>query len=51
MLYLYLFVVWAMLIGMTALIVERPQGDDDSADSELAPGTDADLGRTTGSKV
>jgi hypothetical protein len=50
-LYLYLFVVWAMLIGMTALIVERPQGDDDSADSEPVPGADADLGRTTGSKV
>lgn len=50
-LYLYLFVAWAMLIGMTALIVERPRGDDDFAETEQAPGADPDLGRTTESKV
>jgi len=50
-LYLYLFVAWASLIGMTALIVERPQGDDDFAEGEQALGADADPGQTTGSGV
>jgi hypothetical protein len=41
-LYLYLFLSWALLIGLTALIVERPDPDEEIAESE--PGTDSDQG-------
>jgi hypothetical protein len=47
-LYLYLFIAWATLIGLTVFIVERPQGDDDLAEDEQAPGPDADIGPRTG---
>jgi hypothetical protein len=41
-LYLYLFCAWALLIALTALIVERPDPDEEIAESE--PGPDPDQG-------
>ncbi|OCK61571.1 hypothetical protein LMTR3_03320 [Bradyrhizobium sp. LMTR 3] len=40
LLYLYLFLSWASLIALTALIVERPDPDEEIAESE--PGADPD---------
>ncbi|ANV99644.1 hypothetical protein LMTR13_05120 [Bradyrhizobium icense] len=40
LLYLYLFLSWALLIALTALIVERPDPDEEIAESE--PGADPD---------
>jgi hypothetical protein len=37
LLYLYLFVAWAGLIAVTALIVEHPSGEEDLAEGEPAP--------------
>ena len=34
LLYLYLFACWALLIGLTALIVERPDPDEEIDDGE-----------------
>lgn len=39
-LYLYLFFSWASLIALTALIVERPDPDEEIVESE--PGADPD---------
>jgi hypothetical protein len=36
-LYLYLFLSWALLIALTALIVERPDPDEEIAESEPGP--------------
>jgi len=44
-LYLYLFLAWAMLIAMLALIVERPPSDDDLGEGEQTVGLDADQPR------
>ena len=41
-LYLYLFLAWAMLIALLALIVERAPSDDDLGEGEQALGLDAD---------
>jgi len=46
---LYLFVAWAALIGMTALIVERPQDDDEFTEGEQPLAANADLDQTVGS--
>ena len=42
MLYLYLFLTWAMLIALLALIVERAPSDDDLGEGEQALGLNAD---------
>ncbi|MGQ0681943.1 hypothetical protein [Bradyrhizobium sp.] len=39
-LYLYLFLSWALLIALTALIVERPDPDEESAGSDPGPNPD-----------
>jgi len=39
-LYLYLFVAWALLIGLMALIVERPDPDEETAEDGSGADTD-----------
>ena len=43
-LYLFLFLAWVMLIALMALIVERPQSEEDLAEGEQAP--DVNRGQT-----
>jgi hypothetical protein len=40
LLYLYLFLSWALLIALTVLIVERPDPDEEIAESEPGPNPD-----------
>ena len=47
MLYLFLFLAWVMLIALMALIVERPQSEEDLAEGEQAP--DVNRGQTASS--
>ncbi|WP_063830282.1 hypothetical protein [Bradyrhizobium murdochi] len=48
-LYLYLFFSWVLLIALTALIVERPDPDEEIAESE--PGADPDHGTNRAPRV
>lgn len=48
LLYLYLFLVWALLIALMAMTVERSNGEDDQAEGEPVPGRDAERGRSAG---
>lgn len=43
-LYLFLFLAWVMLIALMALIVERPQSEEDLAEGEQSP--DVNRGQT-----
>lgn len=43
-LYLYLFVCWALLIALTAFIVERPDPDEEEADGEPRAGSNQEPG-------
>lgn len=47
-LYLYLFLAWALLIAAMALIVERPDPDEDVPESEPGTGTDQIRGPRSG---
>lgn len=49
-LYLYLFVAWAGLIVLLALIVEQPQSEDDLAQAEPATMREGERDRTTGAE-
>ena len=44
-LYLYLFLCWALLIALTALVVERPNSDEEIAEGEARADSDQEPGR------
>jgi hypothetical protein len=46
LLYLYLFLAWAMVIAALMLIVERPLSKGDPDEDEPVTGADADLDQT-----
>lgn len=50
LLYLYIFVVWAGLIAVLMLIVERPPSDADLDEGEQGMGAEADVDQTRESK-
>jgi hypothetical protein len=47
-LYLYLFLCWALLIALTALVIERPNSDEEIAEGEARADSDQEPGRTSG---
>ncbi len=49
-LYLYLFIAWAALIALLALIVEQPQSEEDLAQAEPGAMRDQERDRTTGAE-